>query len=38
MSDNRRLVKSYVILAAVLVIVLNMILLFHVPDFLKGLW
>jgi|APHig6443717817_1056837.scaffolds.fasta_scaffold444094_2 hypothetical protein len=38
MSDNRRLVKFYVILAAVLVIMLNLILLFQVPDFLKRLW
>ena len=38
MSHNRQLAQTYVILAAVLVIVLNLILLFHVPDFLKGLW
>jgi hypothetical protein len=38
MSDNRRLVKTYVILAAALVIVLNLILLFNLPNFFKGLF
>lgn len=38
MSENRRLVRTYVILAAVLVIVLNLILLFNMPAFFKGLW
>lgn len=38
MSANSRRVKTYVILAAVFVILLNLILLFNLPDFFGGLF
>ncbi|KUG27278.1 hypothetical protein ASZ90_002871 [hydrocarbon metagenome] len=38
MSANSRRVKTYVILAAVIVILLNLMLLFNLPDFLGGLF
>ncbi len=37
MTSNRRLVQTYVILAAVAVILLHLILLFDLSDFFKGL-
>ncbi len=38
MSSNRRLVQTYVILAAVTVILFNLLLLINFPDFFRGLF
>jgi hypothetical protein len=38
MNGNRRLVRTYVLLAAGLILVLNLILLFNIPEFFRGLW
>lgn len=38
MSSNRRIVQTYVILAAVTVILLNLLLLINFPELFKGLF
>ena len=37
MNTNRKTVKLFIVLAAVAIIVMNVLLLFNLPDFIKGL-